>query len=444
MNKRLINSDHPLLKVLSNHIIDYPTPVNINYAWSFGSLAGIFFALQLATGIFLAMHYTPNVDLAFASVEHIMRDVKNGWLLRYMHSNGASMVFIMIYVHIGKALFYRSYTHKRTHLFFSGVLIFLLMMGTAFIGYVLPWGQMSFWGATVITNLITAVPFVGESIAQWVWGGFSVGNPTLTRFFSLHYLLPFLVTAIILLHLVLLHTAGSSNPLGVNSSQDKISFYPYFFLKDAVGLTLALIFYILLIHFYPNLLGHSDNYIQANPLVTPTHIVPEWYFLPFYAILRAIPNKIGGVAAMLGAILILFLIPFLDRSPIRTPRVRPLFNFFFWLFVADFFLLGFLGGHPAEEPYITASRLASVFYFGFFLVILPLTSHLEPVMAQEMVKEYRIRQEKEAVADRLPAEIRIHAFLKTQEAIEEDLEWLSENFDHLPIRRNRRKHSKKR
>jgi quinol-cytochrome oxidoreductase complex cytochrome b subunit len=230
---------------------------------------------------------------------------------------------------------------------------------------------------------------VGESIAQWVWGGFSVGNPTLTRFYSLHYLLPFLVTAIILLHLVLLHTAGSSNPLGVNSSQDKISFYPYFFLKDAVGLALALLFYVILIHFYPNLLGHSDNYIQANPLVTPTHIVPEWYFLPFYAILRAIPNKIGGVAAMLGAILILFIIPFIDRSPIRTPRVRPIFNFFFWLFVADFFLLGFLGGHPAEEPYITASRLASVFYFGFFIIILPLTSMLEQIIATEMVTEQR-------------------------------------------------------
>ncbi len=395
MRYRLINAQHPLAKVLSNHLIDYPTPSNINYAWSFGSLAGIFFALQIATGVFLAMHYTAHVDLAFASVEHIMRDVKNGWLLRYMHANGASMVFIMIYIHIGKALFYRSYTHKRIYLFFSGIVIFLLMMGTAFIGYVLPWGQMSYWGATVITNLITAVPFVGESIAYWVWGGFSVGNPTLNRFYSLHYLLPFLITGIILLHLVLLHTTGSSNPLGFNSSQDKISFYPYFFLKDAVALALSLLFFVVLIHFYPNLLGHSDNYIPANSLVTPTHIVPEWYFLPFYAILRAIPNKLGGVVAMLGAILILFVIPFIDRSPIRSPRFRPIFSFFFWLFVANFFLLGFLGGHPAEEPYILASRLSSILYFAYFILILPLNSMIEQVLSYQTVSETEPSLEKE-------------------------------------------------
>lgn len=371
--------------MISNHIIDYPTPINLNYAWSFGSLAGFYFALQMATGIFLAMHYTPHVDLAFASVEHIMRDVKNGWLLRYMHSNGASMVFIMIYLHIGKAIFYRSYTHKRMYLFFSGIFIFLLMMGTAFIGYVLPWGQMSYWGATVITNLITAVPFVGNELAFWVWGGFSVGNPTLQRFYSLHYLFPFLITGLIFIHLVLLHDVGSSNPMGVNSSRDKISFYPYFFLKDVVALSLSLCFFVGLVHFYPNLLGHSDNYIPANPLVTPTHIVPEWYFLPFYAILRAVPNKLGGVLAMLGAILVLFLLPFIDRSPVKSPRFRPIFSFFFWFFVADFFLLGFLGGHPAEEPYITASKYASYFYFGFLLFLIPFIGMIEWTISNEQL-----------------------------------------------------------
>lgn len=387
MTNRLVNLTNPLAKIIANHLIDYPTPVNINYAWSFGSLAGIFFALQLLTGIFLAMHYTANIESAFSSVEHIMRDVQHGWLLRYMHSNGASMIFVMLYIHIGKALFYRSYTNTRMYLFFSGVVIFLLMMATAFIGYVLPWGQMSFWGATVITNLITAVPYVGESIAYWVWGGFSVGNPTLTRFFSLHYLLPFLITGIIFLHLALLHNTGSTNPMGLNSSVDKISFYPYFFFKDAVALFVALTFYIILVHFYPNLLGHSDNYIPANPLVTPTHIVPEWYFLPFYAILRAIPNKIGGVVAMLGAILVLLVIPFIDRAAVRTPRTRRAFTVMFWFFVANFWLLAFLGGHPAEEPFITASRLTSVFYFAYFLIGLPILAIMDIDVATQQYAE---------------------------------------------------------
>jgi ubiquinol-cytochrome c reductase cytochrome b/c1 subunit len=377
--KRWINSENPVLKLTTNHIIYYPTPINLNYAWSFGSLAGLFFALQIVTGIFLAMHYVPNVSMAFASVEHIMRDVKNGWLLRYMHSNGASFVFIMLYVHIGRNLYYRSYTHNRAYLFFSGIVIFLLMMATAFIGYVLPWGQMSFWGATVITNLITAVPMVGESLAYWVWGGFSVGNPTLNRFFSLHYLLPFLIVAVVFLHLALLHDVGSSNPTGMDSSVDKVNFYPYYFWKDAYALSVALFFFVVIVHFYPNLLGHTDNYIPANSLVTPTHIVPEWYFLPFYAILRAIPNKIGGVVAMLGAILILFVLPFIDQALVKAPRFRPVFVFFFWIMVANFALLGFLGGHPAEEPYITASRISGIFYFAYFLFILPFLALLERI-----------------------------------------------------------------
>ena len=369
----------PFAKILANHIIYYPTPLNINYGWSFGSLAGLFFALQLVTGIFLAMHYTANIDLAFWSLEHIMRDVNNGWLLRYMHSNGASMVFALIYIHISKALYFRSYLpgKSRIALFFSGVLIFLLMMGTAFIGYVLPWGQMSLWGATVITNLITAIPFIGDDIAYWIWGGFSVGNPTLNRFFSFHYILPFIVLGVILLHLVLLHLRGSTNPMGNSTVRDRIDFHPYFIVKDALSFFFIISIYFFIVFYYPNVLGHSDNYIMANPLVTPAHIVPEWYFLPFYAILRAIPNKIGGVIAMLAAILILFILPVVDFSKIKTPRIRVLHNFFFIIFLFNFLFLGFLGGSPAEDPFILLSRLSSVLYFSHFIFFVPLTSYIE-------------------------------------------------------------------
>lgn len=370
---------NPFMKLLANHIIYYPTPANINYGWSFGSLAGLFFAFQIITGIFLAMHYTANIELAFWSLEHIMRDVNNGWLLRYLHANGASMVFIMMYIHIAKALYFRSYTpgHSRAGLFFSGILIFLLMMGTAFIGYVLPWGQMSLWGATVITNLITAIPFIGENIAYWIWGGFSVGNPTLNRFFSFHYVLPFIVTGIIFLHLTLLHLRGSTNPMGNSSVKDRIDFHPYFFIKDGLSLFLAILFYSIIVFFYPNILGHSDNYILANSLVTPAHIVPEWYFLPFYAILRAIPNKIGGVIAMLAAILILFSLPSLDKSEIKSPRLRSIVNVFYILFIFNFFFLGFLGGSPAEEPYILLSRISTLFYFAHFIFFVPVSALIE-------------------------------------------------------------------
>lgn len=381
--------NNPFLKILKNHVIYYPTPSNINYAWSFGSLAGLFFALQIITGIFLAMHYTANIELAFWSVEHIMRDVNNGWLLRYMHANGASMVFIMLYIHIAKALYYRSYTpgHSRAGLFYTGILIFLLMMATGFIGYVLPFGQMSLWGATVITNLITVIPFIGENIAFWIWGGFSVGNPTLNRFFSFHYVLPFIIIGLVFLHLTLLHLRGSMNPIGVTSTKDKIDFHPYFFIKDTLSLFIALLLFSIIIFYYPNVLGHADNYIMANALVTPTHIVPEWYFLPFYAILRAIPNKIGGVIAMLASILILFTLPSKDKALIKSPRFRGITNFFFIIFVFNFLFLGFLGGSPAEEPYILLSRISSFLYFSHFLIVVPFTNRLEEKLLTAIINK---------------------------------------------------------
>ena len=373
---------------IANHVLLYPTPVNFSYAYSFGSLVGIFFALQILTGIFLAMHYTAHTSYAFASVVHIMTDVKNGYLLRYMHANGASMVFILIYIHIGRGLYYRSYIYNRRHLWWSGIVIFLLMMATAFIGYVLPWGQMSFWGATVITSLVTAVPFVGESIAYWIWGGFSVSNATLIRFFSLHYLLPFIITGIIFVHLILLHTVTSTNPAQV-SSPDKMSFHPYFTFKDIFALTAALLFFLALVHFYPNILGHSDNFIPANPLVTPPHIVPEWYFTPFYAILRSCPNKLGGVLFMLAAILILFVIPFY-KMPVNS-IVAPLSSLHkvsFWIFSAVFFILLFLGGKPATAPYVVASQFFTFAYFTYFLFVVPVIPMVEKLLITEYQKTH--------------------------------------------------------
>jgi ubiquinol-cytochrome c reductase cytochrome b/c1 subunit len=391
LQNRIINSKNPLLQSIANHVLLYPTPVNFSYAYSFGSLVGIFFAIQILTGIFLAMHYTAHTSYAFASVVHIMTDVKNGYLLRYMHANGASMVFILIYIHIGRGLYYRSYIYNRRHLWWSGIVIFLLMMATAFIGYVLPWGQMSFWGATVITSLVTAVPFVGESIAYWVWGGFSVSNATLIRFFSLHYLLPFVITGIIFIHLILLHTVTSTNPAQV-SSPDKISFHPYFTFKDLFALTAALLFFLILVHFYPNVLGHSDNFIPANPLVTPPHIVPEWYFTPFYAILRSCPNKLGGVIFMLAAILILFIIPFY-KIPVNSivPPLSASHKVMFWLFVAIFFTLLFLGGKPATAPYVVASQFFTFAYFAYFLVIVPIIPVIEKLLIVEYQHEYLLK-----------------------------------------------------
>jgi ubiquinol-cytochrome c reductase cytochrome b subunit len=366
-----------MLSFVDSHIIDYPTPINLNYMWSFGSTAGICLVIQIITGIFLAMHYTPHVDLAFSSVEHIMRDVNNGWLIRYLHANGASMFFIVTYCHIFRGLYYGSYMHPRGLLWATGVIIFLLMMATAFMGYVLPWGQMSFWGATVITNLFSAVPFVGGAIVEWLWGGFSVDNATLNRFFSLHYLMPFVIAGLVIVHLSLLHANGSNNPLGINKNVDTVSFYPYFYVKDLLAFFILLAFFSFFVFYYPNALGHSDNYIPANPLVTPAHIVPEWYFLPFYAILRSIPDKLGGVIAMVAAILILLLLPIINTSEIRSSKFRPIFGIGYWFLVSDFLLLGWIGQKPVETPYIEIGMGLTFFYFAFLLVLLPLIGLIE-------------------------------------------------------------------
>ena len=366
-----------LLSFVDAHIIDYPTPINLNYMWSFGSTAGLCLVIQIITGIFLAMHYTPHIDYAFNSVEHIMRDVNNGWLIRYVHANGASMFFIVVYCHIFRGLYYGSYMYPRGFLWCSGVIIFLLMMATAFMGYVLPWGQMSFWGATVITNLFSAIPFIGQSIVDWLWGGFSVSNATLNRFYSLHYLMPFVIAGFVILHLALLHKDGSNNPLGINTNVDTVSFYPYFYVKDLFSFLVLVTVFSFFVFFYPNALGHSDNYIPANPLSTPAHIVPEWYFLPFYAILRSIPDKLGGVVAMISAILVLMLLPVLNTSSIRSSKFRPIFAVAFWFLVSDFLILGWIGQKPVESPYIEIGMGATIFYFTFILILVPLIGFIE-------------------------------------------------------------------
>jgi len=360
-----------------SHIINYPTPVNLNYMWSFGSTAGICLVIQIVTGIFLAMHYTPHIEYAFSSVEHIMRDVNNGWLIRYLHANGASMFFIVTYSHIFRGLYYGSYMNPRGPLWSSGVIIFLLMMATGFMGYVLPWGQMSFWGATVITNLFSAIPVVGGAIVEWLWGGFSVDNATLNRFFSLHYLMPFVIAGLVIVHLSLLHTTGSNNPLGINKNVDTVSFYPYFYVKDLLAFFVLLSMFSFFVFFYPNTLGHADNYIPANPLVTPAHIVPEWYFLPFYAILRSIPDKLGGVIAMVAAILVLLLLPVINTSEVRSSKFRPIYSIAYWFLVSDFLLLGWIGQKPVETPYIEVGQFATVFYFAFMLILIPVIGIVE-------------------------------------------------------------------
>jgi ubiquinol-cytochrome c reductase cytochrome b subunit len=365
------------VSILNSHVIDYPTPSNLTYAWSFGSTAGFCLVIQILTGVFLAMHYTPHIDLAFVSVEHIMRDVNNGWLIRYMHANGASMFFIVVYSHIFRGLYYGSYMYPREHLWCSGVVIFILMMATAFMGYVLPWGQMSFWAATVITNLFSAIPFVGPAIVEWLWGGFSVDNATLNRFFSFHFLVPFLIAGMSLVHLALLHEHGSNNPIGVESSVDKIPFYPYFYVKDLLAFFGLVTVFAVFVFYFPNLMGHPDNYIPANPMVTPAHIVPEWYFLPFYAILRSIPDKLGGVIAMGGALVILLAIPFINTSEIRSSQFRPIFRIFFWLLVVDFLILGWIGQKPVESPFVEVGQIATIFYFTFFAVLIPVLGVVE-------------------------------------------------------------------
>jgi ubiquinol-cytochrome c reductase cytochrome b/c1 subunit len=369
----------PIGGLIHSSFVAYPTPRNLNYWWTFGAILSMMLGVQIITGVILAMHYTPHVDLAFKSVEGIVRDVNYGWLLRYLHSNGASMFFIAVYVHMFRGLYYGSYKEPREILWILGVIIYLLMMATGFMGYVLPWGQMSFWGATVITNLFSAIPYFGESIVTLLWGGYSVGNPTLNRFFSLHYLLPFVIAGVVVLHIWALHVAGQNNPAGVEpkTEKDTVPFTPYATIKDAFGMSCFLLFFAWFVFYTPNYLGDPDNYIPANPGVTPAHIVPEWYYLPFYAILRSIPSKLGGVMAMFSAIIVLAFLPWLDGAKVRSSRYRPLAKQLFWIFVAVCLLLGWLGSKPAEGIYTIASRILTAYYFIHFLILLPILSRIE-------------------------------------------------------------------
>nr|AGB14551.1 cytochrome b [Pelophylax fukienensis]AGB14553.1 cytochrome b [Pelophylax fukienensis]AGB14554.1 cytochrome b [Pelophylax fukienensis]AGB14559.1 cytochrome b [Pelophylax fukienensis] len=370
-----IRKTHPLLKIINGSFIDLPTPANISAWWNFGSLLGVCLIAQIATGLFLAMHYTADTSLAFSSIAHICRDVNNGWLLRNLHANGASFFFICIYFHIGRGLYYGSYLYKET--WNIGVILLFLVMATAFVGYVLPWGQMSFWGATVITNLLSAAPYIGPDLVQWIWGGFSVDNATLTRFFTFHFILPFIIAAASMIHLLFLHQTGSSNPTGLNSNLDKVSFHPYFSYKDLLGFVIMLGALASLSTFAPNLLGDPDNFTPANPLVTPPHIKPEWYFLFAYAILRSIPNKLGGVLALLLSIMVLFLMPIIHTSKLRSLMFRPIAKTFFWALIANTAILTWIGGQPVEDPFITIGQIASGLYFLIFVLLVPSLGLLE-------------------------------------------------------------------
>jgi ubiquinol-cytochrome c reductase cytochrome b subunit len=368
----------PIFSYVKEHLVDYKAPKNLNWMWSFGSLAGVALVLQILTGIFLAMHYKPDINLAFDSIQHIMRDVEGGWIIRYLHATGASFFFIVVYLHIGRGMYYGSYKSPREVLWWMGIILFFMMMATAFMGYVLPWGQMSYWGAKVITSLFSVIPFIGEDLVVWLWGGFNVGDPTLNRFFSLHYLFPFLIVGVVFLHLWALHHNKSNNPTGkdLKKKEDFISFHPYYTAKDTVGIALYLIPFCFMVFFLPDYLGHADNYIPANPLQTPPHIVPEWYFLPFYAILRAIPIKALGVVAMGASIAILFVLPWLDRSKVRSGRYRPTFQWMFLILVIDFLVLGWIGSKPPEGSYIIIGQVATAIYFAYFL-LLPIVSKFE-------------------------------------------------------------------
>nr|YP_001492840.1 cytochrome b [Tilletia indica]ABI95828.1 cytochrome b [Tilletia indica]APT42132.1 cytochrome b [Tilletia indica] len=368
---------HPILGLANSFLVDSPQPANLSYMWNFGSLLGLCLVIQILTGVFLRMHYTPSVDLAFVSVEHIMRDVNYGWLLRYLHANTASFFFIFVYLHIGRGLYYGSYKSPRILPWSIGVIILVLMMAIAFLGYVLPYGQMSLWGATVITNLLSAIPWIGQDFVEFVWGGFSVNNATLNRFFSLHYLLPFVLAALARMHMLTIHEHGSSNPLGVSGNTDRIPFHPYFIFKDLVTIFVFFLAISIFVFYMPNVLGHSDNYIPANPMQTPPSIVPEWYLLPFYAILRSIPNKLAGVLAMFGSLLILLAMPILDTSRIRGNQFRPLSRIVFWTFVVNFFLLMWLGSQHVESPYTEIGMVCTAFYFAWFVVIVPRTGIIE-------------------------------------------------------------------
>ena len=390
---RILKS-HPLLKLVNSYLIDASQPSNISYLWNFGSLLLVCLVIQIITGVTLAMHYSPNVLEAFNSIEHIMRDVNNGWLVRYLHSNTASAFFFLVYLHIGRGIYYGSYRAPRTLVWAIGTVILILMMGTGFLGYVLPYGQMSLWGATVITNLISAIPWIGQDIVEFIWGGFSVNNATLNRFFALHYLLPFILVALVLMHLIALHdTAGSSNPLGVSGNYDRITFAPYYLFKDLITIFIFIFVLSLFVFFMPNLLGDSDNYIMANPMQTPAAIVPEWYLLPFYAILRSIPNKLLGVIAMFSAILAIMLLPITDLGRSKGLQFRPLSKLAFWVFVVNLLILMKLGACHVETPFIELGQLSTALYFGNFLLIVPAISLVENTLIDlSSVAIYRLRK----------------------------------------------------
>jgi len=383
---RWIDYRLPFVASLDHHLINYPTPRNLSYWWNFGSLAGITLVIMIVTGVVLAMHYTPEATLAFDSVERIMRDVNYGWLIRYIHMNGGSMFFAIVYIHLFRGLYYGSYKYPRELLWILGVIILLLMIATAFMGYVLPWGQMSYWAATVITNLFSAIPVFGQDIVTLLWGGFTVGNPTLNRFFSLHYLLPFIIVAVVGLHLLALHQHGSNNPLGIDKRgpQDTIPFHPYYTVKDCFGLCVFLLVFAILVFYLPNMLSSADNYIPANPMVTPNHIVPEWYLLPYYAILRSItfdflgiPSKLLGVVLSMGSIILLFLVPWLDTSPVRSARFRPIWRWFAMLLPLDLIALGYVGSQPPAGFVVTLGQIATAYYYIHFLILMPLIGKLE-------------------------------------------------------------------